>query len=131
MTVPAHLRYNADHEWLEETDGGTTTVGLTLYAAGALGDIVYVQLPSVGDRLVAGQSCGAVESNKTASGVHSPASGQVVAINEALRTDPSLINRDPYGNGWLFRIFVTDLGATLTAAQYEELTLVPPPDAGC
>ena len=130
MTVPAHLHYNADHEWLEETDG-TTTVGLTKHAASALGDIVYVQLPSVGDRLVGGQSCGAVESNKTASGLYSPASGQVVAVNEALRADPSLINRDPYGDGWLFRILVTDVGALLTAAQYEELTLLPLPDNPC
>jgi glycine cleavage system H protein len=130
MQVPAHLRYSADHEWLDAADG-TATVGLTELGADAFGDIEYVKLPSVGDELVAGDSCGAVESNKTASDLYSPASGHVVAVNEALRDKPSLINDDPYGAGWLFRIVVTDLDATLTPEQYEELTLLPLQDKSC
>ena len=126
MTVPAHLRYNTDHEWLAETDG-TVTVGMTQYAVDALGDIVYAQLPSVGARLLAGESCGAVESNKAVSDVLAPASGQVVAVNEVARAEPGLMNRDPYGEGWLFRILATDVGTTITAAEYEAFTRLPRP----
>ena len=96
MRIPAHLRYNGDHEWLGETDG-TLTVGLTELAADTFGDIVYVDLPSVGAELTDGVACGAVESSNTASDIYSPASGHVVAVNESLRDKPSLVNDDPYG----------------------------------
>lgn len=128
MREREHLRYNEDHEWLDVSDG---TVGFTELGADAFGGIVYVQLPGVGDQLIAGDPCGAVESDKSASDLYSPASGEVVAVNERLRDKPDLITDDPYGEGWLFRILVTDVGATLSAAQYEELSLLPLPDKSC
>jgi glycine cleavage system H protein len=129
--VPTDLRYNEDHQWLLAEADGMVTVGLTEYGADAFGNIVYVHLPSVDDELTAGDSCGAVESNKTASDLYSPASGHVVAVNEALRDEPSLVNDDPYGAGWLFRIVVTELDKTLTAAEYEARTLSPLPEQRC
>lgn len=130
MTVPAHLLYHGRHTWLAGLDG-TVTVGLTLHAATGLGAIVYVALPEVGEQLTIDRPCGAVESHKTASDVDSPVSGRVLTVNDALHHDPGLVNRDPYGAGWLFRIAVTDVGTLLTPEQYQELTLIPFPDTVC
>ncbi|MEU4642883.1 glycine cleavage system protein GcvH [Micromonospora sp. NPDC023814] len=128
--VPAHLRYTAGHTWLDEA-GDAKTVGLTKHAADGMRDIVYVQLPDIGAEVTVGQACGSVESSKTASDVDAPASGVVLAVNAALRDDPSLVNRDPFGAGWLFRIRVTDPGATMTAEEYAKLMQVPFPDTVC
>jgi glycine cleavage system H protein len=128
--LPAHLRYTASHTWLNQT-GDTVTVGLTEHGANGMRDIVYVQLPDIGDELTVGQPCGSVESSKTASDVDAPASGVVFARNAALRDDPSLVNRDPFGAGWLVRIRFTELGATMTAEEYAKLMQVPFPDTVC
>jgi glycine cleavage system H protein len=128
--VPSHLRYHSRHTWLDQA-GDTVTVGLTQHAADGLGAIVYVQLPEIGDRVTGGDPCGAVESHKTASDVDSPASGDVLTVNDALRDDPGLVNRDPYGAGWLFQLRITELAATLTPEQYQELALVPFPETAC
>src|SRR6266498_595734 len=129
--VLTDLRYNEDDQWLLTEADGMVTVGLTEYGADAFGKIVYVHLPTVDDELTAGDSCGAVESNKAASDIYSPASGRVVAVNEALRDKPSLVNNDPYGDGWLFRIVVTELDKTLTLAEYEARTRLRPPQPRC
>ena len=92
---------------------------------------MYVQLPGLGDELMIGQSCGAVESHKTATDIDSPAAGLILAVNDALRDDPGLVNRDPYGAGWLFRVQATEIGPTLTATEYEALTQLPFPDSVC
>ncbi|MEV0133528.1 glycine cleavage system protein GcvH [Dactylosporangium sp. NPDC050688] len=130
MTVPVHLRYSAGHTWLEQA-GDSVTIGVTRHAADGMRDIVYVHLPDIGAELSVGQPCGAVESAKTASDVDSPASGVVLTVNAALREDPGLVNRDPFGAGWLFRLRVTDLGATMTAEEYAKLMMAPFPDTVC
>jgi len=130
MDIPSKLRYHARHTWLDQSGDGVL-IGLTEHAVGGLGDILYVQLPDVGDELIIGQSCGAVESHKTATDIDSPVAGLILDVNDALRTDPGLVNRDPYGAGWLFRIQATELGPTLTATEYEGLTQLPFPDPIC
>jgi glycine cleavage system H protein len=122
---PDDLKYTAEHEWLR-TPGeaaGSVRVGITDYAQDALGDIVYVQLPEVGETVTAGAAVGELESTKSVSDVYSPVSGEVVARNEALDATPELVNSDPYGAGWLFEV-ATDGGDTvevLDAAAYEQL----------
>jgi glycine cleavage system H protein len=101
--VPQDLRYTAQHEWLREQDE-IVRVGITDYAQDALGDVVFVQLPGVGDRITAGEACGEVESTKSVSEVYAPLTGEVVGRNEALETTPELVNTDPYGEGWMFDI---------------------------
>lgn len=118
-TVPTDLKYTAEHEWV--SPGSPATVGLTAHAADALGDVVYLELPAVGDRVTAGAVCGEVESTKSVSEVYSPVTGTVVEVNEAAVDDPSLVNSDPYGEGWLFRVEVEEAGPLLDAARYEEL----------
>jgi len=120
MSVPIHLRYSMDHEWLAVA-AGMSTIGITEFAVGSLGDIVYVQLPTVGSQLVAGQSCGEIESNKTVCDLHTPVSGEVIEVNEDIREEPSLINQDPYGLGWLFRMSVREFSKMLSATEYETL----------
>ena len=121
MTIPADLRYTRDHEWLR-TDGDTATVGITAFAAAALGDVVFVGPPSVGDTLCAGQACGEIESTKSVSDLNAPAGGEVVEINNSLGEDPGLVNSDPYGSGWLFRVRVDGpLGDLLDATAYAAL----------
>ncbi|GAA2029825.1 glycine cleavage system protein GcvH [Catenulispora yoronensis] len=121
MTVPAELSYTADHEWIA-TDGDVSTVGITSHAAEALGDIVYISLPSVGDTITAGQSCGEIESTKSVSDLFAPADGDVVEINGAAEADPASINTDPFGKGWLFRMRITGSPDLLDAAAYTALT---------
>jgi glycine cleavage system H protein len=103
LTIPADLAYTRSHEWVA-ADGDIATVGITSYAATALGDIVFVGLPAPGETLTACQPCGEVESTKSVSDLSAPLTGEVVEVNEALSGEPGLINSDPYGAGWVFRI---------------------------
>jgi glycine cleavage system H protein len=129
MSVPAELRYTEEHEWVA-IEGSTASVGITDYAAQSLGDVVYVSLPAVGSAVSAGEPCGEVESTKSVSDLYSPVDGEVTEINEELDGDPGLVNAEPYGAGWMFRVRVTaSTGgeaalppSLLTAAEYDELT---------
>ena len=112
MQIPDDLRYTKDHEWIR-VEGATGIVGITDFAQDALGDVVFVELPTVGATLASGQTFGVVESNKTVSDLFAPVAGRVTAVNEALRDQPELVNRDPYGEGWMIRLAVAD-GAAAT-----------------
>ncbi|WP_370893223.1 glycine cleavage system protein GcvH [Janibacter sp. GXQ6167] len=105
---PADLRYTSDHEWLRSGEGKTVRVGITSYAQEALGDVVYVSLPAVGDAVSAGESCGEVESTKSVSDLYAPLDGTVTAVNEALEATPELVNSDPYGEGWMYEVELAD-----------------------
>ena len=121
-SIPIEFLYTKEHEWVL-ADAMTYTMGITDYAQAALGDIVYVQLPRIGDEVVAGKVCGEVESTKSVSDIYAPVSGTVVAINEALSNSPESINSDPYGVGWLVKIeVVTQPIDLLSAADYAEIT---------
>jgi glycine cleavage system H protein len=124
---PDDLKYTAEHEWVRTPgeSAGSVRVGITDYAQDALGDIVYVQLPEVGESVAAGAAVGELESTKSVSDVYSPVTGEVVARNDSLDATPELVNTDPYGAGWLFEVAVEEGGATsdlLDAAAYEKLT---------
>ena len=124
MQIPADLRYSQDHEWARAT-GEVVRVGITDYAQDALGDVVYVSLPSVGTALEAGASLGEVESTKSVSEIYAPVSGTVSAVNEALSASPELINAEPYEGGWICEITVASLesfDALLDADAYRALT---------
>jgi glycine cleavage system H protein len=124
MQVPSHLRYSSDHEWVS-VDGTRARVGITDYAQDALGDVVYVQVPTVGQVVNAGDSFGEVESTKSVSDVYAPVSGTVVAVNDALAGTPEALNQDPYGNGWLCEIEMSDaaqIDGLLDAEGYQALT---------
>lgn len=123
MEFPNDLRYTREHEWIR-TDDGRARVGITDYAQDALGDVVYVQLPDPGLEVIASASCCEVESTKSVSEVYAPVSGTIVEVNEALADTPELLNQDPYGNGWLFVIELSDpsqVDSLLDAAAYEAL----------
>ena len=111
LEYPQDLRYTAEHEWVRVGSDGVVRVGITAYAQDALGDVVYVSLPSVGDSVNAGDTCGEVESTKSVSDLYAPLSGEVVAVNEALESAPELVNSDPYGQGWMYDVKVTDAGS--------------------
>lgn len=100
--IPGDLKFAKSHEWARVEDKGTVTVGISDHAQGLLGDLVYVELPAVGDTVKAGNACAVVESVKAASDVYAPVTGEVIAINEALPDKPETINEDAYGDGWLF-----------------------------
>ncbi|MBP7691902.1 MAG: glycine cleavage system protein GcvH [Anaerolineales bacterium] len=122
MNFPTDLKYAKSDEWIR-IEGDTATVGVSDFAQSELSDVVYVDLPSVGDALTAGQSFGSIESVKAASEVYLPVAGTVTAVNDELKTKPELINQDPYGQGWLLKLTVTDpagLAALLDAAAYEQ-----------
>ena len=128
MSVPAELHYTEEHEWVS-INGDVATIGITDYAASALGDVVYVNLPAVDAAVTAGEPCGEVESTKSVSDLFSPVDGQVTEVNEELDDDPGLVNAEPYGAGWMFRVRIpaSPGGAALppgllSAAEYEELT---------
>ena len=111
LEYPEDLRYTAEHEWVRTGDGGVVRVGITSFAQDALGDVVYVSLPTVGDTVATGDACGEVESTKSVSDLYAPLSGEVTAVNEALDSTPELVNTDPYGEGWMYELKVDDLAA--------------------
>lgn len=121
--LPEHLGYTADHEWIAITPGGEVPsgevrVGLSAVAVEALGEIVFVELPEPGSALTAGEQYGEVESTKSVSELVSPVSGAVGSVNPALADTPELVNQDPYGEGWLFTVVVSEVGELLTAEAY-------------
>lgn len=121
---PEDLKYTAEHEWVRSPGeaAGSVRVGITNFAQDALGDIVYVSLPEVGETVTAGSACGELESTKSVSDIYAPVSGEVVARNEALDATPELVNNDPYGGGWLFEVVPTnegDIDGLMDAATYE------------
>ncbi|MFN2492639.1 MAG: glycine cleavage system protein GcvH [Pyrinomonadaceae bacterium] len=122
--IPENLHYSKDHEWVR-VEGNVAVVGITDYAQDSLGDVVYVEVPKAGDEFAANESFGSVESVKAVSEVFSPVSGEVVGINEALADEPERVNQDPYGEGWMIRIEMSNPGevdSLLTAAEYEDFT---------
>ncbi|MFI5564146.1 glycine cleavage system protein GcvH [Amycolatopsis japonica] len=122
MSIPQDLKYTKEHEWLNVADG-VATVGITAFAAESLGDIVFVQLPSVGDTVTAGEVFGEVESTKSVSELYAPVDGEVVEVNDATTDTPELINSDPYAEGWLLKVRLTgDVPALLDAQAYAVLT---------
>ncbi len=121
--VPDGLVYSKEHEWVK-LDGDVATVGITDYAQSSLGDIVYVELPRVGSALTQFGSIGVVESVKAVSDIFTPVGGEVVGINDGLEADPAAVNRDPYGDGWFYKVKLTDVSQTgdlLSPEQYEQL----------
>ena len=123
LEYPSGLRYTAEHEWVR-VDGDTLRVGITSFAQEALGDVVYVSLPTVGDAVVAGDTCGEVESTKSVSDLYAPLAGEVTAVNESLDATPELVNTDPYGEGWICVIEpddATQLDDLLDAEGYRKL----------
>jgi len=125
VSQPAGLLYSKEHEWVK-VEGDTATVGITDYAQHSLGDIVYVELPRVGAALQQFGNIGVVESVKAVSDIYTPIGGEVVEVNAALEDDPALLNREPFGAGWLFKLKVTDQAETsnlLSPESYDELTL--------
>jgi glycine cleavage system H protein len=123
MTDLASLKYTAEHEWIA-LDGSVATVGITDFAADKLGDVVFVDLPAVDTEVAGGDVCGEIESTKSVGELYAPLSGTVVAVNDAVVDDPSLVNADPFGDGWLVRIRVdaSAVEGLLDRAAYEELT---------
>lgn len=123
MSYPANLRYTKDHEWIS-IDGTTATIGITAYAQGELGDIVYVEVDTIGKTLEAGAVFGTVEAVKTVSDLFLPVAGTITELNAALSNAPELVNSDPYGEGWMVKMTVSnpaDLEELLDAAGYEAL----------
>lgn len=121
----SEMRYTADHEWVRRNDDGTIVFGITDYAQEALGDIVFITLPNVGDQVRAGQACGEVESTKSVSDLFAPMSGEVIGRNEEVLNAPETINNDAYGQGWLIQMQPSDdneFAGLLSAGDYEALT---------
>ena len=123
--VPDQLKYTKEHEWVSEVSTKRYRVGITDYAQVALGDIVYIQLPKLGDQISAGKVCGAVESTKSVSEIYAPLSGKVVSVNDALDSAPETLNKEPYGAGWIFEVEIStpsELESLLSAGDYSSLT---------
>ncbi|WP_314857350.1 glycine cleavage system protein GcvH [uncultured Corynebacterium sp.] len=124
MSLPENYSYSDDHEWIDATAdeavGAKVKVGITSVAADRLGEIVFADLPQVGDSVEAGETCGEVESTKSVSDLYSPVTGTVTAVNQEALDDCSIINGDPFTAGWLFEVEVTEVGPLLTAAEYAE-----------
>lgn len=123
MNIPAELKYTKDHEWVK-IEGNIAIVGITDFAQGELGDIVFVDVDSVDDELEAGEVFGSVEAVKTVSDLYLPLSGKVIEFNEELESEPELVNSDPYGRGWIIKLEIADgadLSELLTAEQYQEV----------
>lgn len=122
LQYPDDLRYTSDHEWVRDMGDGVARVGITAYAQDALGDVVYVSLPSVGDTVAVGDSVGEVESTKSVSDIYAPVAGEVVGTNDALDNTPELLNTDTYGEGWMYEIKLEDASALdrlMDSASYE------------
>lgn len=121
-SIPSNVSYTKEHEWVS-IDASICTMGITDYAQATLGDIVYVQLPKVGEKVTAGAVCGEVESTKSVSDIYAPVSGVVIEINQSLSDSPESINTDPYGQGWLAKIeIIAQPPGLLTALEYAEIT---------
>ena len=123
MNTPAELKYTKDHEWVR-IEGNVATIGITDFAQGELGDIVFVDVDTVDDDLNGGEVFGSVEAVKTVSDLYLPVSGKVIEFNEALENEPELVNTDPYGKGWIIKLEISadaDQSELLTAEQYQEL----------
>ena len=122
LNYPDDLRYTTDHEWVRDQGDGVVRIGITAYAQDALGDVVYVSLPTVGDTLAVGDSVGEVESTKSVSDIYAPVAGEVTAVNDALDATPELLNSDSYGEGWMYEVRVEDpaaLEGLLDSAGYQ------------
>lgn len=122
--IPENLHYSKDHEWVR-VEGDTGTVGITDHAQHSLGDVVYVELPKIGDQFAAHEAFGSVESVKAVSELFSPVGGEVVAVNESLQDEPEHVNNDPYGEAWMIRLRLTnasEVDSLLTATEYEDYT---------
>jgi glycine cleavage system H protein len=122
--IPGDLKFHKSHEWVRIEDDGSARIGISDHAQGLLGDLVYVELPKLGDKVEAGASCAVIESVKAASDVYAPVSGEVIAVNDALADAPETINDDAYGEGWLFVVKPSDPGeldALLSPDDYAEL----------
>ncbi len=123
MNIPNELHYTADHEWLR-VENGEGVVGITDYAQGELGDIVYVDLPEVGDEILQGKPFGTIEAVKAAADLYAPVSGEVIAVNGLLDQQPELINQSPYGDGWIIRIKIADkreIDTLLPSEEYRKM----------
>ncbi|MEV0118819.1 glycine cleavage system protein GcvH [Streptomyces sp. NPDC050844] len=123
MSNPQQLRYSKEHEWLSPAEDGVATIGITEHAANALGDVVFAQLPEVGDTVTAGETCGELESTKSVSDLYSPVTGEVVESNQDVVEDPSLVNSAPFEGGWLFKVRITEEPKDLLSAdEYTEFS---------
>ena len=123
MNIPENLKYTKDHEWIK-AEGGEATIGITDYAQGELGDIVFVEIETLGEQLKQADIFGSIEAVKTVSDLFMPAGGEITAVNETLEDNPEKINSDPFGDGWLIKIKLNDpaeVDGLLDAAQYKEL----------
>ena len=123
MNIPTDLKYTKEHEWIK-IDGNLAAIGITDYAQGELGDIVFVELPSIGDEFKAGASFGTIEAVKAVSEIFAPLSGKVAEVNELLEDDPMVINSDPYNKGWMIKIEFSDLAemeSLISSNEYLEL----------
>lgn len=124
MSYPEDLKYTKEHEWVRDNGDGTVTIGITEFAQGELGDIVFVEIEPEGTEFDQDEVFGTVEAVKTVSELYSPVGGEITEINAALEDEPELVNNDPYGDGWMVKLKVTDaseLDSLLSAAEYEEL----------
>lgn len=125
-SIPENLRYTKEHEWIAATgESQVFRIGITDYAQGALGDIVYIQMPKIGESVVADKVCGEVESTKSVSEIYAPVTGKIISINDALNKNPELINTDAYGDGWIAEIEIADISVIeklLSADDYRTLT---------
>lgn len=122
--IPSQLRYTKEHEWVEQTSDGKFRVGITDFAQGALGDIVYIQLPKVGENIAQGKVCGEVESTKSVSEIYAPLTGKIVSVNSELDAAPEILNSDPYGAGWIIEVEVSEssqLDSLLSPTDYQAL----------
>jgi glycine cleavage system H protein len=118
MANPDHLKYTKEHEWVS-IEGDVATIGITKYAADALGEIVYVDLPKLGSTTTHMKICGEIESTKSVGEIYAPMDGEVVEVNSALETSPDTINQDPFGEGWLIKIRYTELPDLLSSSEYD------------
>ena len=122
--IPSQLRYTKEHEWVEQTSDGKFRVGITDFAQAALGDIVYIQLPKIGENIAQGKVCGEVESTKSVSEIYAPLTGKIVSVNSELDAAPEILNSDPYGAGWIIEVEVSEssqLDSLLSPTDYQAL----------
>lgn len=121
-SLPQDFTYSEDHEWInaaaDAIEGKTVRIGITSVATERLGEVVFAELPAVGDTVTAGETCGEVESTKSVSDLYSPVTGTVTAVNEGVHDDYSVINNDPFGEGWLFEVEVSEVGEVMSADEY-------------